>query len=281
MNFIRRLGKSTYKYRRGAVKTTLSFYHWRDKIPYLLGLKKALPQEMPDFVIAGLPKCGTVWLVDVLKQHSRFNYVKNPFYTDKHEIRFFSFNFDKPIKKYFKAFKNQHPNLISFEKSPDYSTMSISRIRLIKKLNPTIKIILIFRNPVDRAFSNAKMDLIRKKDVALTPQNNYLFFRHYDNQLRRYDYEKILKKWWCVFPKEQILILSLEDIKASPKKVLNKVFDFFEVEQEHRSHKPDLNEAKNVTRASSIPKEHKDYIQKQIPEIMEFWNKNDETFRLD
>lgn len=171
---------------------------------------------MPNFIIAGLPKCGTVWLVDALKEYKSFNYVENPFYEHKHEIRFFSFNFDKPIKEYFNVFRKQDQSLLSFEKSPDYSVMRKNRIKLIKKLNPSIKIILIFRDPVERAFSNAKMDLIRKREVKLSNENDYLFFKNYDSQLRRYDYKKILDKWYDVFSKDQILILSLEDIKSHP-----------------------------------------------------------------
>jgi len=217
-------------------------------------------------------------LVEALKQYPQFNYVENPFYTHKHEIRFFSFNFDQPIKAYLNTFKEQTAGKLNFEKSPDYSVMSITRIKFIKKLNPTIKIILIFRDPIERAFSNAKMDLIRKKNIILTPENNKLFFKHYDSQLRRYDYEKILKKWDSVFPKEQLLILSLEDIKAQPQNVLKKVFAFFDVRCELKDFS--LNEAKNVTKAAPIPEVHRKYIETQIPDMIKFWNENAEIFRI-
>jgi hypothetical protein len=260
------------------MKGALSLYNWRDKFPYFMGVKKAKKDEMPDFIIAGLPKCGTVWLVEALKEYSQFNYVKNPFYSHKHEIRFFSFNFNQPIKAYLNTFKKQTAGKLNFEKSPDYSVMSTTRIKLIKKLNPTIKIILIFRDPIERAFSNAKMDLIRKKNIILTPENNKLFFNNYDSQLRRYDYEKILKKWGSVFPKEQLLILSLEDIKAQPQNVLKKVFTFFDTEYKPQNFS--LDEAKNTTKAGPLPESHRKYIIKQIPDIIKFWNENAEIFRI-
>lgn len=278
MSFLKLIKQKTYKHRRDAMKGALSLYNWRDKFPYLIGLKKAKKGEMPDFIIAGLPKCGTVWLVEALKEYSQFNYVENPFYSHKGEIRFFSFNFDKPIKAYFKAFKQQAPGKLNFEKSPDYSTMSTTRIKLIKKLNPTLKTILIFRDPAERAFSNAKMDLIRKRNIPLTPENYDVFYRHYDGQLRRYDYEEILKKWYSVFPKEQLLILSLEDIKIQPQKVLEKAFNFFDTAYEPQDFS--LDEAKNTTKADPLPESHRKYIEKQIPDIIKFWNENTGVFRI-
>lgn len=270
----------TYKHRRKLKKNILSLYHWSDKYVYFLGLKKITPNEMPNFIIAGLPKCGTVWLVDALKEYKSFNYVENPFYEHKHEIRFFSFNFDKPIKEYFNVFRKQDQSLLSFEKSPDYSVMRKNRIKLIKKLNPSIKIILIFRDPVERAFSNAKMDLIRKREVKLSNENDYLFFKNYDSQLRRYDYKKILDKWYDVFSKDQILILSLEDIKSHPERVLTNVFSFLECAEKVNTINSNLNKAKNITKAKSIPDSHKEYIEKRIPDIIDYWNNNQDIFRL-
>lgn len=261
-------------------KNILSLFHWSDKYAYYLRLKKTTPAEMPNFIIAGLPKCGTVWLVDALKEYRSFNYVENPFYEHKHEVRFFSFNFDKPIKEYFKVFKKQDPSLLSFEKSPDYSVMRKNRIKLIKKLRPNIKTILIFRDPVERAFSNAKMDLIRRKNIELIPENDQLFFKNYDSQLRRYDYEKILEKWYSVFPKNQIMVLSLEDIKSQPEKVLSNVFSFLGCDEKVNTTNSNLNKAKNITKAKSIPDSHKEYIEKRIPDIIDFWNNNQDIFRL-
>ena len=73
MGLLKLIKRKTYKYRRDLIKSSLSFYHWRDKFPYFIGVKKALPEEMPHFIIAGLPKCGTVWLVEALEQYPQFN----------------------------------------------------------------------------------------------------------------------------------------------------------------------------------------------------------------
>ena len=279
MRFINLIKQNTYRWRRNLLKDLLSIFYWRDKIIYFIRFKKALPEEMPWFIIAGLPKCGTVWLVEALKKYPQFNYVENPFYKHKHEIRFFSLNFDKPIKKYLETFKQLDLGKLNFEKSPDYSVMSKMKIKLIKKLNPTIKIILIFRDPVERTFSNAKMDLIRKKNISLIPENDSAFYKHYDSQFERYNYEKILKKWYCVFPKDQILVLSLEDIKLKPQNVLKRVFCFFNIDDDFKKYRMDV--AKNETQAKPIPEAHRAYIERKIPDTIKFWNNNKRIFRLE
>ena len=87
-----------YKTRRNLIKQFYSLFHWFDKIPYLFNMGKD-KIYMPDLLIVGLPKCGTVWLVETIKQHDNIHFISNPFYDNKGEIRFFSKNFNFPIKK--------------------------------------------------------------------------------------------------------------------------------------------------------------------------------------
>lgn len=229
-------------------------------------------------MIAGLPKCGTVWLVDALKSDERFQYVKNPFFMDKGEIRFFSRNFNQPIKNYFQAFQKKDTNQLTFEKSPDYSVMPTSRMRLIKKLHPKIKIILLFRDPVDRLFSNAKMDLIRVKGLELVTENDNEFFKAYKSQAHIYNYKAIVRNWSDVFSSHQILILSLEDIKLTPELVLKKVYEFLEVP--YFGTITDISEARNTTKASGIPDHHAEFIRGLLGETLNYWNKNKGLFRI-
>jgi hypothetical protein len=45
------------------------------------------------------------------------------------------------------------------------------------------------------------------------------------------NYKKHLKNYLDIFPKEQIMILSFEELKKHPEKVFQKVFKFLEVEK--------------------------------------------------
>ena len=263
-----------YKERKQLLNFIISPIIWKDKILYLTGHNEK-NISMPDFIIAGLPKCGTVWLVDTLRQHPMMNYVRNPFFDNKGEIRFFSTNFNFPIRKYFDAFKNKKEGCLYFEKSPDYSIMSRARIKLIKKLNPKIKIILMFREPIDRTYSNAKMDLIRSRGLHLNKDNEFLFFKHYKNNSQVYDYSFIIKKWQSVFQKDALLYLSLEQIKEDPKLVTQKTLEFLGVQDNFEF---SFSKAKNISKAKPIPEDHKAYIEKLNQRTINFWENNQELF---
>jgi len=275
---MRKLKKAQYVFRRNITKSIKSVYYWRDKFPYYLGFKKAEPESMPDFIIAGLPKCGTWWLVHLLNSSNNYEFIANPFY-DKGEFRFFSLNFSFPISKYFEAFRNarKKSERLLFEKSPDYSYMSRTRIKLIKKLRPDIKIILIFRHPVERAYSNAKMDLIRVKGLELTEENDLFFFKNYNSQKNRYRYDLIIKKWLSVFDSSQMLILSLEDIEEFPAIVVQCLEKFLGKEIVYTI---ELKEARNQTKAKVIPKTHKIFLNECLKESIYYWNNNKNLFRL-
>lgn len=268
-----------YRFKRKMIRGTNSLYSWRDKLPYYLGFKKVTRKDMPDFIIAGLPKCATVWMVRVLRSDNQFQYFENPFFKNKGEIRFFSRNFNQPISEYFRAFNTKERDLakLAYEKSPDYSTMSRTRIRLIKKLNPDIKIILVFRQPAERAFSNAKMDLVRNKGIELKSENEHYFINHYKSQGRKYDYKKIINNWISVFDESQILVLSLEDIGEKPGKVIEKVYDFLgrKVNINH-----DLYENPNATISKPMPTSHLKFLNGYIGDIIDYWDNNQSLFRI-
>lgn len=278
---MKKIRLNLYRFKRKLIKSFKSVYYWRDKVPYFLGIKKAVKGSMPDFIIAGLPKCGTSWLVEALNSNHNFMYIKNPFFDHKGEIRFFSKNFNQPISKYLEAFRKERMDKgrLLFEKSPDYSRMHISRLKLIKRLNPQIKIILLFRDPVERAFSNAKMDLIRNRGINLKPENDHYFLKSYKGQLIKHNYQRVLNRWHSVFDKSQILILSMEDVKEHPIKVLEKTHAFLGVN--FSNNYTGLQERKNVTLSKPIPNSHLVYLKKHLSETIDYWENNQDLFRLE
>ena len=210
---------------------------------------------MPDFIIIGLPKCGTWWLSTQLKNHPKIDLKTNPWNLDKGEVRFFSKNFRKPINDYFKLFSDRGSGL-KFEKSPDYCIMSISRIKFIKRLNPKIKILMLLRDPVSRAFSHAKMDILRNKGIG--PENEILYKKHYETTSKIYNYETIIRRWSEVFG-SNLLVLNFKKIYLNPESIIRKCFKFLQVEYIH-----DLWDSKpiNQTEPVDLPDKLKEFIEK-------------------
>ena len=236
---------------------------WFDKIPYMFGFKSERI-AMPDFLIIGMPKCGTWWLARQLDNHPQIELKTNPWNSNKGEVRFFSKNFLKPIKDYFQLFSDQNGKL-KFEKSPDYCLLSKARIKLIKKLNHKIKIILILRDPVNRAFSNANMDLLRKKGIGLEAE--HLYKKHFTLNSRLYNYEIIVIRWFEVF-KANLLVLNFKQIYLNPGSIIKQCCNFLDVEyNDHFWDKKPVNQTESV----ELPQRLKLFLSKINSQNIEYY----------
>lgn len=103
--------------------------------------------NLPDFLVIGAQKCGTVALKRYLDQHPDL-------LSARHETAFFSSNL---YNKGFQYYKNQFPirlrkDQLLFEKTPEYIFIPEAPERIFR-FNPDIKMILLLRDPVERAFS--------------------------------------------------------------------------------------------------------------------------------
>lgn len=114
---------------------------------------------------------------------------------------------------------------------------------------PQVKLIALLRNPVDRAYSHYQHTSRRRieslsfedaiareeerlSDVFMTMMQNEHYYdprEHLYSYLSRGIYVEQMKIWFNHFPKEQILILSSEDLFANPSKVFKKVLKFLDL----------------------------------------------------
>ena len=93
--------------------------------------------------------------------------------------------------------------------------------RIAKDL-PEVKLVVIFRNPIDRAFSQYQKHvragvMTVDFETALTRDKEYIERGFYYTQLKRY-----LK----YFGREKILAMIYEDIAVNPQAYLRKVYEF-------------------------------------------------------
>ncbi len=101
----------------------------------------------PTFVIAGVQKCGTTSLFQALDLHPR---VLRP----KHkEIHFFDQHWRRGTSWYADQFPDLSPGQMTGEATPVYSYGATARRRMIRTL-PEVKVVLVLRDPVSRAYSH-------------------------------------------------------------------------------------------------------------------------------
>lgn len=198
-----------------------------------------------DFLIVGGMKCGTSSLRNYLSQLDECNVLPA-------EGNFFNLEaeYNSGIKNYIDRFKKQNPNaeLRLGEKTVEYSLFPEVPARINKHF-PNIRLIWILRDPVQRTYSNYLHEYKRgiehlSFDAAIQRELNkevdllyaYLGKSRYSQQIERF-----LEH----FSKEQILFLSFERLRQSPKEVLEEVHKFIHIK-----------ESPSVKKYNSILKNH-------------------------
>ena len=109
--------------------------------------------NLPDFICIGVQRAGTTWLYECLKEHPEI------FVPETKELHFFNDNYEKGMKFYSSFFEEADPvNQVIGELTPNYYH-DLEALNRISKELPNVKIILILREPVARAYSHFQLSL--------------------------------------------------------------------------------------------------------------------------
>jgi len=174
---------------------------------------------MLHFLGIGAQKAGTTWLHRSLQLHPRLGF------SAKKEVHFWDQQRDRGIAWYREQFSEDDDRLHG-DITPAYSILEPEVIREIRQEFPALRLIYILRNPIERAWSHAKMDL-RIKELRLDDAPSGYFQQHFrhKNSLTRGDAEGCLRRWRGVFPAEQLLTLRFEDLCHHPRDLLRRCCD--------------------------------------------------------
>jgi len=112
--------------------------------------------------------------------------------------------------------------------SPAYSILPEQIVQKIHRLIPRTKIIFILRNPIDRAWSHAKMDFERFQKRKIKDVKIIECINHFDSlaSTLRSNYIRTLDIWQQYFPADQFFIGFFDDIANEPEVFLKDVLSF-------------------------------------------------------
>ncbi|CAK8723034.1 hypothetical protein GMJAKD_12260 [Candidatus Electrothrix aarhusensis] len=231
--------------------TSMNLRHRIKKV--LIGLDY---KSEPDFLIIGAQKAGTTVLHSYISCHPDITRPVNK------EAHFFDIdeNYNRGYKLYYKNFSLpiwMKAHQITFEATPDYlhDVLVPSRIH---KYNPNIKMIIVLRDPVKRAYSawNMHHNLFpnhpkhywladdRSFEQAVEDDKYFrLDERDPKQHVNRGKYVEQLENYFKFFSKDQILILDNEELNENLEKTLAKVYDFLGIKEVKLR---DLNIEKNI-----------------------------------
>jgi hypothetical protein len=191
-------------------------------------------RSLPDFIVIGFPKCGTTSLYEYLVGHPSIGsaFGKETFFFDHHHKKGLFW-----YRAYFPTFIHRlfDSAFICGEATAAYSTHPETYKRIFDA-NPKARIIVLLRNPVERAYSNYRhlARLGHERSFEQTIDDN-LEGKRYERHTTFHDilasgaYAGYLEKLFGVFPRGQVLVLSSDEFFTDPDATVKKCFSFLGV----------------------------------------------------
>lgn len=200
--------------------------------------------KLPDFLIIGAQKSGTGILWKLLEIHPQIN-VASPFFGNKkRELHFF--DVDNKWKKgpgWYKRHFVDNGKLCG-EKTPEYIYKKEAHKRM-HNIVPQAKLILILRNPIDRAYSQWKMynspiEYIYFNDnVKRNKSDRPFWLQPFEEVIKYINREPVdrgfyidqIKNLLKFYSRKQLLIIIFEKMEKNFQKTLDDISNFLGVEK--------------------------------------------------
>jgi hypothetical protein len=251
----------------------------------------------PDFLIIGAAKSGTTSLITDIRRHPDI-------FTPGVEVNYFSHYFEKGDDWYLAKFRGSER--FCGEKSTSYMYAPVCAKRIFD-FNPSIKLIILLREPVKRAFSNWTMRHVQHRLLIQAhtfnsrgrQQIGNLGFAHLfkdylacqTDPVRFYEpmdiferglYMDQIERFLSFFPREQLLILVAERYFRTPEETLKRISHFLETDDfpaippawKRKMEYPVTLDEKIANEVRSFYKPHNDrlfsFLGDQIPEWQYF-----------
>ena len=178
----------------------------------------------PDFIGVGTQRSGTTWMQRLLRDHPRIHLPRD----QRKEQHFFDWfgkteMTDADVARYHDQFPRP-PGDIAGDWTPRYMR-DIWTPRLIPRAAPDAKILVIFRDPVERYRSGVLHTLARRGGRAAT----YLA----TDAVERGRYALQLKRVYDYFDRDQVLILQFERGLAEPLEQYHRTLEFIGLPPDH------------------------------------------------
>ena len=227
-------------------------------------MKAVGDRGIPDFLIIGTQKAGTTWLMRKLAEHPKV-------FMASRQVHFFDREYKRGSTWYRRQFSAAKNCQIVGEKTTEYFDTATMEVvpRRIAELSPSCKMIVILRNPVERAWSamvhhvNAGLiplpsdanEAVLDVGSGIREPANFRF-------VERGFYAKQLEAFYACFNPSQMLVLVFEDdIVANPELGWSKVCHFLDIPVTTLS---EARRAENQVRLSALGCRMA-YVVRQIP----------------
>ena len=264
----------------------------------------------PDFLCIGAQKGGTTWLYKNLRnhplvcmQHKEVNYfnfrgegvasmMRLPSWQGPFRKRLLGKLFRQPWERsrwylrylfrtrtdaWYASLYAHCGDRVTGDVSPAYSTLPEAEVQHVANIMPGAKIILLLRDPVERAWSHARMDF----NKGLWPGFRGLqgpiegvpldaLARHFqsDFSILRGSYTRMLRTWGTHFPPERFFVGFKEEIDRDPLDFIERVAGFLGLDLPGADGWPFVHQRVNAMPRQAMPAAVAEFLSRQyLPEL--------------
>ncbi|MEO1291256.1 MAG: sulfotransferase [Pseudomonadota bacterium] len=248
--------------------------------------RPGLLDVFPDFFIAGPQRTGTSWLNANLKFHPAlqmsepkelhfFNYLDRKdfpkFKSDELDwyldfFRLSASDLEVRDERMMRLYGEPFRPLRRGESTASSATLSPAVIDEVLLLNPQIKIVLMLRDPVERAWSHVKKDLGRRAEgISNVPEKKMLRFFANADQRARADYQRMIDNWQARLRPGHLFIGLFEDIAQRPAELLVDLFRFLGVAADQKYiHAKKRDSVQNASEGAAIPPDIRAHLEELL-----------------
>jgi Sulfotransferase domain len=220
-------------------------------------------RPLPDFIVIGAQKAGTTALYAYLRWHPGIGGPswKEVSFFDRHWRRgeaWYRGHFPNSLRAWL-AQRSNGRRLLVGEASPSYVFHPLAPQR-VHDLVPDVRLIVLLRNPIDRAYSHYQHEValgreplpfeealddeeerMRGELELMTADPSYFSYAWWNyTYLARGRYAEQLERWYAVFPREQILVVSSTDLDDRPGETYGEILEFIGTESHELGSYPRL-----------------------------------------
>jgi hypothetical protein len=177
---------------------------------------------LPNFLVIGTQKAATTWLTKCLGEHPEV------FIPESKEIYFFTRHFGRGVRWYESQFGDWSGEKAVGEGSVSYICRQRAPGRILATLGDGVKLIASLRHPVERAYSAYRMYLSRGRIPQEMAFRSFLQQDMFSAWTYGF-YAAQLGRYLELFPRENLLVLLFEEIRADGQKAVSDCLEFLGV----------------------------------------------------
>jgi hypothetical protein len=163
---------------------------------------------------------------------------------------------------YVNLFSQARSDQVCGEITPDYAILNPEDIARIHETNPNIRLILMIRDPIERAWSGLRHNVAKKNFADWNSETEILSWVKRPDVAMRGDYERIVDNYLKVFDSSQLLIGFYDAISKDPLGLMNAITSFLGIKP-LPGDTTDLSKRIAVSPLIEMPDTVRDYLTEQ------------------